>query len=72
MSRSDNNKLGGERPSVYKTYMAQDTTKILKSAYCPSSLFQDDFDKFVEDRAEWLAKEANNRAEVGPRLSIFD
>lgn len=72
MSRSDNNKLGGEKPSIYRAYMPKDSANILERAYCPSSLFEDNFDKFISDRAEWLAKEANARAEIEPGLSIFD
>lgn len=72
MSRSDNNKLGGEKPSVYRAYLPEDVTDILERACCPDSLFDDNFDNFASTRAEWLAKEANAKAEIEPGFPIFN
>ncbi|MEU6385551.1 DUF262 domain-containing protein [Streptomyces bauhiniae] len=59
LSRSENNQIGGARPSVYKSLMPGEVTDILASAVCPNSLFSDDFGKFIDERSEMLAAEAN-------------
>ncbi|MBD3610387.1 MAG: DUF262 domain-containing protein [Gammaproteobacteria bacterium] len=58
LSRSENKKLGGVRPSMYRENMASNLEEILESAYCPENLFDDDFNKFVEARVALLIKEA--------------
>lgn len=59
MSSQDNKTLGGDAPSVYRAHMdAKATPKILERALCPASLFDDDYDQFILDRAETLAAEA--------------
>lgn len=62
IDRADNNKLGGEEPSLYRQKMAEnDATveQILEKSLCPRSLFQDDFIRFTEERAAILVKKAN-------------
>lgn len=56
ISRANNRKLGGHKPSVYKKHMTGDVDKILASHIIPKSLFSDNFEKFVDERAEMLAK----------------
>jgi hypothetical protein len=58
LSRSENKALGGVAPSLYRPKMAQNIDEILDSAYCPVTLFEDSFDKFVEARAAQLAAAA--------------
>lgn len=58
LSRQENRTLGGVAPSVYRTRMPADVTAILEAALCPVSLFEDDFDRFVQDRAARLASYA--------------
>lgn len=63
MSRADNNALGGTAPSLYKNKMVQDKTaqfKILSHAFCYPSIFDDDFNLFIDERAKKLSQEANN------------
>lgn len=60
LSRADNNALGGVAPSVYRAMLpvapAMDT--ILESALCPYSLFDDNYDNFVQARATKLVEES--------------
>lgn len=59
MGRQDNNTLGGVAPSEYKAKM--DTAaldKILSSAICPTSMFDDDYDAFKIERADMLTNNA--------------
>jgi len=55
LSRADNRHLGGDKPSLYKAKMPDNFEDILLAAACPETLFNDDFDSFVEERAEMLA-----------------
>lgn len=55
LSRSDNRALGGEAPSGYKSKMAENVDEIISSAICPKSVFSDDFESFVRERADMLA-----------------
>lgn len=59
LSRSENKHLGGVRPSEYRPKMAGNVEEILTSAVCPMSLFNDEFDSFVEERAISLVEKAN-------------
>ncbi len=52
LTRADNRDLGGVAPSEYRSKMhTESESEILTSAACPDSLFDDDYDQFVEDRA---------------------
>lgn len=62
INRAENNKLGGVCPSQYRAKMPinEESTKfILAKSLCPETLFSDDFDSFVKDRAALLVAKAN-------------
>lgn len=59
MSRTDNNTLGSDRPSLYRSKMSENVSEILKHAICPESLFDDDYNSFISERAEQLALQAS-------------
>lgn len=55
ISATDNKALGGVAPSAYKQKMTTTAVaEILESALCPSSLFDDDYEAFITDRAKIL------------------
>ena len=56
LSRSENKRLGGTRPSEYREKMPAQVQDILSSAVCPEILFADEFDPFVVARAGALAE----------------
>ncbi|MBW4715760.1 DUF262 domain-containing protein [Saccharothrix obliqua] len=59
MSSADNKTLGGVAPSVYRSRMdSAATPKIIERTLCPASLFDDDFDIFVAERASVLVDAA--------------
>lgn len=59
MSSQDNKTLGGSAPSIYRARMdAEAVPKILERSLCPASLFDDDYDQFVADRAALLVNAA--------------
>ncbi len=61
MSSQDNKTLGGSAPSVYRGHMSTiSIPKILERAHCPASLFDDDFEAFVEERAKMLVAAARD------------
>lgn len=67
--RSDNNKLGGVQPSIYKNKMPNDGVilkSILDSACCPYSLFSDKFDEFTEERSVLLEEAAFKLMRIDP------
>lgn len=57
--RSDNNNLGGDCPSLYRAKMPNDVNEILGHAMCPESLFNDDYNTFISERAELLAQKTS-------------
>lgn len=60
LSRSDNQRLGGSAPSVYRDKLGEPIEGILESAFInPDALFADDFQPFVEDRNERLLAKVN-------------
>jgi hypothetical protein len=63
LSKSDNNYLGGDAPSVYQSKMPDDVSAILEHSFCPNSIFDDDFNRFVEERSELLLGEARRLLE---------
>lgn len=63
MSKTDNNQLGGVAPSQYRTRMPSDINEILVRALCPASLFDDDFEKFIDERADLLFQKATSLTE---------
>ncbi|NKX47819.1 DUF262 domain-containing protein [Rhodobacteraceae bacterium R_SAG8] len=59
LSRVDNRKLGGDAPSVYKQQMPSSVATqndILASAAADSSLWDDNYEKFIEMRGQKLAE----------------
>jgi hypothetical protein len=55
MSRSDNQRLGGMAPSIYRQYMEKNSQDILNTSYIDETkLFKDDYDQFILDRTEKL------------------
>jgi hypothetical protein len=64
LSRADNRKLGGRAPSAYRVSMASNIGEILTSAVTTDILFEDDYKKFIEERAEKLATLARNLCDL--------
>ena len=61
LSAADNKILGGVAPSRYKMRMDHaHISEVLASACTPLSLFDDDYDAFVAERANLLLEVANN------------
>ena len=60
ISKTDNNQLAGDKPSIYRTKMADNVEEILNSAICDASVFDDDFDEFIENRTIQLMEIAEN------------
>lgn len=58
LSRSENKHLGGVKPSEYRIRMSDNHPEILDSALCPHTLFNDNFDAFVIERAQLLRQAA--------------
>jgi hypothetical protein len=56
ISRSENRTISDRRPSEYRELMPTDAARILESACVPESLFDDDYDRFLADRAELLTE----------------
>lgn len=71
LSRADNREIGGVAPSIYRKKMPIDVTEILKDALTSEVLFSDDYTKFVEDRAERLAKAAAHLCDVAVETSSW-
>jgi len=55
ISRGENRLISDRLPSNYRDLMPSDATVILDSAAVPESLFADDYDRFLEERAGLLA-----------------
>lgn len=60
LSRADNRQLGGVAPSVYKSKMAANVEEIIAAAICPFSLFDDNYEAFLNARTKLLMDKANN------------
>jgi len=60
ISAADNKALGGSAPSVYRTKMPDGQVgEILMHAICPESLFDDDFESFLDARSQMLVEAAD-------------
>lgn len=64
LARADNRKLGGEAPSIYRKQMPSSIDSILQSAASPSSLFSDDYETFLFERANLLADMAEKLCDL--------
>ncbi|MBJ7336814.1 hypothetical protein [Mycolicibacterium sp.] len=61
ISAMDNKMLGGEAPSIYRKKIPSDAIDgILSSAVCPNSLFDDDYEAFIQARAKALVEYAKS------------
>lgn len=59
LSSVDNKTLGGTAPSTYKRHMVQEGEAldgVLRSNVCPPTIFDDEYEAFVSQRSEALAK----------------
>ncbi|TCT18983.1 DUF262 domain-containing protein [Thiobaca trueperi] len=68
ISGADNRKISRKRPSEYRRLCVggpEDFDAILKSALCPASLFDDNYDKFLADRDKILLECAQSHLENG-------
>ncbi len=66
ISAGDNKTLGGKAPSEYKAKMNHSNmSSVLSSATVPESLFDDNYDAFLGDRAGRLTALAQKLAGVG-------
>ena len=54
ISRAENREISDKLPSEYRSLMPADPSKIMASAAIPTSLFKDDFRKFMYDRTRML------------------
>ena len=60
LSTSDNNMIGDNSPSVYRSSMPDlYIDEILQHSFCPPSIFNDDFKNFIDERSLLLASYAN-------------
>lgn len=59
LSRADNNFLGGVAPSIYRAKMPANLSEILERAFCPLTVFNNDFGDFIVERADMLMKKAH-------------
>ncbi|HLC40837.1 MAG TPA: DUF262 domain-containing protein, partial [Methylomirabilota bacterium] len=58
LTRAENRHLGGVAPSQYRARLAANEVEVLDAAVCPASLFNDDYDAFIDDRSALLAERA--------------
>ncbi len=57
ISRTDNKKISDQSPNQYKSLMPNDQTKlqsILSTHFCDLTMFEDDYNKFLQNRSEVL------------------
>ncbi|SRR5258708_1988637 len=59
LAKADNIVLGGMAPSAYRARMPRQVDNILEAALCPTSLFSDDYQRFLVDRSVLLEQFAN-------------
>jgi hypothetical protein len=65
VSAADNKMSGGVAPSEYRERIDHESLdEVLRSADVPASLFADDFDTFIKERSELLAKTARRLAQI--------
>ena len=59
LSRSDNNLISSDAPSMYRAKMPDDIDDIAAATLLPANTFQDEYDDFVRDRSIALANYAS-------------
>lgn len=65
LSRADNQRLGGNAPSIYRGEMPDNIENIMESAFCDEGLlFADNYDDFINDRAARLLEYLNLKTEI--------
>lgn len=69
LSRTDNRKIGGDKPSVYRSKMPTDITAIQKSAMFDDLLFKDDYEQFITARADALVDYAMKLAGINKTVA---
>ena len=68
ISGADNRKINRKRPSEYRLLIEaneEQIEEILKGAICPGSLFADDYDLFLKERANLLYARAREHLDKG-------
>jgi len=60
ITRAENRDLGGRAPSEYKGKMKGEIAQILERSIIPESLFADEYEPFLAERATLLAAKANS------------
>jgi hypothetical protein len=60
LTRTDNNRISNKPPSEYRAMMptGHKLAEVMRAAFAPDSLFNDDFNVFVSERAELLKQRA--------------
>ncbi|WP_210414532.1 hypothetical protein [Leptospira gomenensis] len=59
LSKSDNNFIGGDRPSLYKKKLPTNITEILDSTFSSDTIFLDNYENYLNERATNLWKNAS-------------
>jgi hypothetical protein len=59
ITRIENRTISDRAPSEYRASMPEDVSRVLESALLPESLFGDNYDIFLSERASMLAAAAN-------------
>lgn len=65
LDRTENREISDLAPSVYKKKMGRNHAQILASQLIPSSLFDDDFETFIEERSTKLLSSAFDLMDTG-------
>jgi hypothetical protein len=60
LSRADNNTISGLAPSAYREKMPADVSAVAKANFLPHNFFENNYKKFVEERALLLRQYAND------------
>ena len=63
LTRAENRHLGGVAPSQYRVRLAANEAEILDAAVSPVSLFDDQYDAFIEARSAMLAERGRRLVE---------
>ncbi|CAL79779.1 hypothetical protein BRADO6128 [Bradyrhizobium sp. ORS 278] len=54
LSRTDNNIISGSAPSAYRKKLSEDIQELEEANFLPPSTWEDNFEKFAEDRSVLL------------------